>query len=287
MSLHKAISSPSSRMASANTGWPPAATVAIVALSAAAWLAIASGWPGHNSPIASSSYSKAELLLAEATRTICGSPPGAGADVVTQMQWLAGWAIMIIAMMLPPAIPFLRTVADVSGEARSRLVSLAAIAFVGTWSAMGVLLVAGASIFSQMSLPDPLAQPALLAGTAAILVGAYQFTPMKKACLTACRSPRAVLLCHWNGERPAFSAVNAGLRYAAICIGCCWATMALTLIVGVHALPLMVIVSIIMLAERLLPWTRPLIPLQAGFAVALGIVLILGWLPSATSIAIP
>lgn len=194
---------------------------------------------------------------------------------------------MILAMMLPPAIPFLRTVAQVAGTARNLLVPVAATAFLVTWAGTGLLLISVADLFARVPLPATLSQPALLAGMAAILVGAYQFTPMKKACLTACRSPRAVLLCHWNGARPAASAVEAGLRYAAICIGCCWATMALTLIVGVYALPLMVLVSIIMLAERLLPRTRPLIPLQAGLAVSLGLLLIVGWLPAAASISIP
>ena len=265
--------------------WPPFATVAIIAVSACAWFAMVSGLPGHNSPIASSIYDKFDLLLAKAAQNICGKPPEFGAPILAHAQWLTGWAIMVLAMMLPTSIPFLRTVSEVSEGHRFKLISIAAFAFIGTWTAAGFILIGVSMLLSFVAPVGTMAQPAIVAGIAAIAAGAYQFTPLKKACLDACRSPRAVLLCHWNGERPAVSAAEAGLRYAAICIGCCWATMILTLIVGAFALPLMIIISVIMLAERMLPWVRPLIPVQAGLAVALGLLLISGRLPAMSSLS--
>jgi predicted metal-binding membrane protein len=80
------------------------------------------------------------------------------------------------------------------------------------------------------------------------------------------------------------SAVTAAVRYALICIGCCWATMLLTVIVGAYALPLMVVVSAIMLAERTLPRVRPLIPLQASLAIVLGLLLLVQQIPVEVSL---
>lgn len=265
----------------------PALIVAVLSISALAWLAMMRGWPGLHSPAASVTYSRVDLYLAQAANSICGRPPGAGAALAEQAQWLAGWAIMVAAMMLPPGIPFLRTVAQLSGTARARVVLLAASSFLAVWTATGVVLITLSALLGGVDLPAALDHPALLAGAAAIMAGAYQFTPLKKACLSACRSPRAVLLCHWNGMRPASSALATGLRYGAICVGCCWATMLLTLVVGAYGLPLMVAVSIVMLAERLLPWTRAIIPVQAGLSIGLGGLLILGWLPPAAWLAMP
>lgn len=280
MTAHNTLTSPTHGKIGGQA-WHPAATCAVVAISALAWLAMASGWPGHHSPISSSTFSSGELLLAEAARKICGQPPDPNAALLDHFQWLAGWAIMVLAMMLPPTIPFLRSVGEVAGQHdRLRLVTLAALAFIALWTAVGLVLIGIAAVVAQAAWGSHNIAPALAAGTAAMLAGIYQFTPMKKACLTGCRSPRAVLMCYWNGERPDASAVKSGLRYAAICIGCCWATMGLTLIVGLYALPLMIVVSTLMLAERMLPSIRPLIPLQAGFAIAIGALLIAGWLPS-------
>ena len=258
-----------------------ATSCAVLGLSAAAWLIMWSGTMGHNTPVAASTLSVNDQVVAEATRRICGMPPAMGTPLNVKLQWLAGWAIMVMAMMLPPALPFLRTVSEVVGRQALWLIALAGFAFVTGWVCAGAVLVILAWALSAMSLPLMI-DAQMVAGIAALIVGLYQFTPLKRACLDACRSPRAVLLCHWNGDAPARSAMTVGLRYAAICIGCCWATMLLTLLVGAYALPLMVIVSVIMLAERLLPAVRPLVPIQAALAIAIGVFLMVGIVPTQT-----
>jgi hypothetical protein len=55
--------------------------------------------------------------------------------------------------------------------------------------------------------------------------------------------------------------------------------MLLTFTVGVGAMPVMVAVSAVMLAERLLPRTRRLVPAVALGCVALGLLILVGVVP--------
>ena len=67
------------------------------------------------------------------------------------------------------------------------------------------------------------ARPGLVLGGTLLLAGSFQFSALKKACLTACRSPLSVL---WQHYRQGFAGVVAlGVRHAAYCLGCCWALM--------------------------------------------------------------
>lgn len=194
------------------------------------------------------------------------------------LSWMLAWFVMVLAMMLPPALPFLKAVqALVDGRRRALLLYLqAASTFVALWMVVGVLLALISLLLSEMLMhwPWAVANPGRLAGLAAILAAAYQFSPLKRTCLTACRSPTALMLVHWHPARPVASLQQIALRYALVCIGCCWPLMALTLLVGSVLLPVMVVVSVLMLAERLLPSSRPLVPLQAAAAFGLGVLLL-------------
>jgi len=79
---------------------------------------------------------------------------------------------------------------------------------------------------------------------------------------------------------PAAVEVGAiGWRFGLACVGCCWALMLLTFTVGVGAMPVMVAVSAVMLAERLLPRTRRLVPAVALGCIALGLLILVGVVP--------
>jgi predicted metal-binding membrane protein len=198
-------------------------------------------------------------------------------------SWLSGWLIMVMAMMLPPALPFLQAMQRLTHglPQGGAMVASAAVVFIATWTLAGFFLVTTGSLFASglAAIPWLVDRPAVMSGLAAILVGAYQLSPLKQACLTACRSPVALMLVAWNQAHPWRSTLTIGGRYAAVCIGCCWTLMLLTWVVGAFVLPLMVVVSVIMLLERLLPSVRPLMPLQAALACAIGVLLLLGSLP--------
>jgi predicted metal-binding membrane protein len=220
---------------------------------------------------------------------VCGRPPAASDPLAIQLQWLGGWALMVLAMMLPPALPFLRAMSRVGASHRAAVVVLAAAAFAACWMAVGVALLAVAAGLSALVEQWPLlsARPALVSGLVAVAAGLFQFTPWKQACLVACRRPDGLILMAWRREAPRDAALRIGARYAAVCIGCCVPLMLLTIAVGAFALPLMVIVSVAMLFERTLPSVRALIPLQAALAVVIGLALLAGALPAGIGTAPP
>jgi predicted metal-binding membrane protein len=158
-----------------------------------------------------------------------------------------------------------------------------ACAFLAVWiGAGGALYLAGTLVNTFLLMMPTLAdQPWLLAGMAALLAGAYQFTPLKMACVDACRSPMSVIMTRWRSARPVQSSLAIGLTYGAICVGCCWALMLLSVVAGAMALPIMAMTGVMMMLERLLPSVRPLIPIQAGFAIFIGLLLIAGEIPPA------
>jgi predicted metal-binding membrane protein len=210
----------------------------------------------------------------------CG-PLGLGIGGAT--LWLTGWGVMVLAMMLPPALPLFRAVVRL-GSSRidgPMLITASALGFVAVWLLAGAALwLAGTTIASGMrQIPGAASWSVSISGGAAILAGLYQFTPLKKACLTACRSPVGIVMIHWTGNAPVRTAVRIGLHFGAICVGCCWALMLLTLAVGTMAMPLMVAVSFFMLAERLLPSVRFLVPAQAAFACLVGLLILTRQLP--------
>jgi predicted metal-binding membrane protein len=197
--------------------------------------------------------------------------------------WLSGWGVMILAMMLPPALPLFRAVERLAG-ARSdgaSLIAATATAFLLVWlsAGLGLWLAGTAAANAAALIPGASTWSRWASGGAVMLAGLYQFTPLKKACLTSCRSPVGIVMTHWNGRAPRFEAARIGVHFGAVCVGCCWALMLLTLAVGTFAMPLMVVVSLFMLAERMLPSVRALIPVQAGFAFVIGLLIISGALP--------
>jgi predicted metal-binding membrane protein len=210
----------------------------------------------------------------------CG-PMGQG--ISGAALWLIGWGVMVLAMMLPPALPLFRAIERL-GSSRidgSTLITASALGFISVWLLTGAALwLVGTAIASGMrQIPDAATWSVVLSGGAAILAGLYQFTPLKKACLTACRSPVGIVMMHWSGNAPVKTAARIGFHFGAICVGCCWALMLLTLAVGSMAMPVMVAVSIFMLAERLLPSVRFLVPAQAALACLLGLLILTRQLP--------
>lgn len=67
-------------------------------------------------------------------------------------------------------------------------------------------------------------------GTLLLAAGAFQFTPLKKACLEHCRIPReSPLLTLENRTRGAFL---MGLEHGTFCAGSCWMLMLILFVLG-------------------------------------------------------
>jgi predicted metal-binding membrane protein len=162
------------------------------------------------------------------------------------------WISMMIAMMAPAAAPMVLAYAQVSRRVVPlRLFAIATAAllcgYLGLW-----LLFSVAAAVLQWWLSSLGAEPMpRLTGTVAIVAGIYQFTPLKHACLAKCRVPLGFFLTEWRpGSGGAFV---MGVKHAAYCVGCCWMLMALLFASGAMDLLLMAAVSLLVLAEKVLP----------------------------------
>jgi len=98
---------------------------------------------------------------------------------------------------------------------------------------------------------------------------AYELTPLKEACLRRCRTPLGFLVGAWrDGDR---GAVEMGARHAAWCLGCCWGLMVALFALGVMSVGWMVLIAVLIAAEKMLPWRRAATWGTAGVLLALAI----------------
>jgi predicted metal-binding membrane protein len=168
-------------------------------------------------------------------RELCTSP------VAVAGWWgaFAMWVVMAAAMMLPTALPAFATHDEIA-DAQSTGGGAALVAGYGAVWLGFAALAASAQVALPMG-PAPWIAAALLGGA-----GAYQFSPLKDACLSRCRRPLTFFMAHWD-EGP----WRMGLRLGATCLGCCWALMALGLIGGAMSLGFMALATVLMTAEKL------------------------------------
>jgi len=190
---------------------------------------------------------------------ICTTTPGlAGTPVEQFVAAFLIWTVMMVAMMLPTAV---RSV-DVFGSfARKRMsaigsapaTSLFMLGYVAVWTAYAGFAAAGQVALSRASLlAVPLQGSTVLVSVPLLLLaGGFQFTSLKEACLTQCRSPFPFFLANWrDGELAAFV---LGMRHGSYCVGCCWALMGLMFVFGAMNLLWMGALSLFMLGEKIAP----------------------------------
>lgn len=169
---------------------------------------------------------------------------GAGIFMVT-------WVVMMVAMMFPAVSPMVLAHASV---VRSRGQGVTpSIAFVGgylvVWTAAGLVPLALIQLLgSSVAAPFGGWLPRT-AGAVVLLAGVYQLTPLKNACLRACRSPLGFILSHDFGGG-ASAAARAGLSHGLYCLGCCWALMAVLAVLGLMNIAWMAIFAVVFFLEK-------------------------------------
>jgi predicted metal-binding membrane protein len=166
--------------------------------------------------------------------------------------FLAMWVGMMVAMMFPTVAPLVlahRVVVQRRGQGFWPTAAFVA-GYLLVWTAIGVVPLMAFLWFRQLATNavDP-RWLANVAGGVLVLAGAYQFTGWKALCLRACRSPLTFVLQHdfGGGTR---SALRAGVSHGAYCLGCCWALMAVLLVVGLMNLIWMALVALVFLVEK-------------------------------------
>ncbi len=178
------------------------------------------------------------------------------------------WALMTLAMMVPTAVPVLMSLRDVLHREGTRRWWLFLGGYVAVW--LGFALAAAALQRLLMSIGWVGSNGVAVRWLgAAVLVaaGAYQFSALKRRCLSECVAPMNWFLRHWrDGD---VGAVRMGLLHGATCVGCCWALMLVGFAGGLASVGLMVVAAALMVLEKLPALAARLtIPLGVALVVA-------------------
>ncbi len=207
------------------------------------------------------------LAWAYTVRVALQSAPMSGAMAMPNMMpWTAGdfgymlvmWAVMMVAMMLPSVTPVILLFALVQRKRESAGRPYApTAAFVSgyllVWAGFSLLattanwgLHTGGALSAMMGRVAPATGGVLL-----VAAGIFQWTRLKHACLDHCRSPIGFLMQHWR--EGTLGATVMGLHHGAYCLGCCWLLMVLLFVLGVMNLPWVAVLTVVVLAEKILP----------------------------------
>jgi predicted metal-binding membrane protein len=192
------------------------------------------------------------------------------------------WWVMMVAMMVPSAAPTILLFAAIDRRRRGHggpgvPAGVFAAGYLAAWGAFSLL-----ATLAQWGLQrGGLLPPGMAAGAGAavggvllLAAGAYQFLPVKQACLRHCRSPVRFLTRRWRpGPSGAF---RMGAEHGAFCLGCCWLLMALLFVGGTMNAFWIGGIALHVLLEKLAPQRRQLSHAAGGLLILGGLALILG-----------
>lgn len=199
--------------------------------------------------------------------------------------FLVVWSTMMAAMMLPAAAPMIVVFASAqAGRERPTAVPTwifvtgYLLVWVVTGAAVYVVVQVGTEAANFLSLTDRAKFAPPLLGFTLVAAGLYQFTQIKRACLTHCRSPLAFVAQYWrDGWLGAF---QMGMQHGTYCLGCCWALFAVLIVAGIMSLAWMLLLTLAVLVEKVLPQGQRISTAIGVAFVALGLAVSIGAVPT-------
>lgn len=231
----------------------------LLALAGAAWLALA--WQGQS---------------LEMNTTMNALTMGMSAPL-----FLAIWVLMMVAMMFPTAAPmilaFHKLQADRSESGGSFVSTLVFVAgYLLVWTLAGIAAYSGtlaAEMIAAGAALSPAAE-ARLGGIVLITAGFYQLTPLKDRCLSKCRRPTTFIRKSWRDGIS--GALHMGLLHGTYCLGCCWLLFVILFPLGIMNIFVMAIITLVVLAEKTIPWPRGVSAVVAVTLAIYGAIVIVG-----------
>ena len=190
----------------------------------------------------------------------------------------AMWTAMMAGMMLPSAAPTLLLFTMVVRSHDAAHVPPRAYSFLAgyllVWTAFSLAATLLQLLLGSLLYLSPMMQlqGRVMSGALVLVAGAYQLTPTKRSCLTACRAPVAFLARYYRPGNGA--ALSLGLRHGAYCVGCCWALMLLLFVAGVMNLAAIAAIAVFVLLEKLLPLGAQGGRLSGVLLIACGVLLL-------------
>jgi predicted metal-binding membrane protein len=213
-----------------------------------------------------------------------GGMAAAGWSLGGAVVFVALWTVMMAAMMLPAAAPLILIFASAQAR-RARHAAVPTWVFMAgyllVWAAAGLLVHAlvqiGSDIATALTAADRASWAPVALGATLLAAGLYQFTPLKRVCLIHCRSPFAFVAQHWRDGR--IGALQMGLRHGGYCLGCCWALFAVMVAAGVMSLAWMLLLTLLIFIEKVLPQGRRAAPVIGMALILLGLMVASGAVP--------
>ena len=182
---------------------------------------------------------------AVAVRQMSGMDMGAQTRLGSPASFVALWVPMMAAMMLPGAAPAVLRRAHASG--RVRAVPLFVGSYLAVWTLVGVAVHA---------LYRP--HGSLAAGAVVLAAGVYEFTPLKRHFRRRCRE-----------------SVRSGFAFGLCCVGSSIGLMLMLVAVSIMSVIWMSVITVFVLAQKLLP---PKVAVDMPLALAivgLGILIVI------------
>jgi predicted metal-binding membrane protein len=180
-----------------------------------------------------------------ALRQMNGMDMGVATRLGSFVAFIALWASMMAAMMLPGTAPVVVRRARTSG--RLRAVPLFLGAYLGIWTLVGVLLYA---VYRPHGT--------LAAGVVAIAAGVYEFTPVKRFFRRRC------------GD-----SAYSGFEFGLFCVGSSIGLMLELVALGVMSVVWMSVIAVVLLAQKLLP-AKAAVDIPVALAIiGLGVLIII------------
>jgi predicted metal-binding membrane protein len=203
------------------------------------------------------------MAMDEAGAMAATGMAGAGWSLAALIGFVVAWAVMMAAMMFPAAAPMIllfRTVATQRRVSGRGFVPtwVFVVGYLLVWTAVGVLtwvVVQGLSdLAGRLGAAERATWGPLALGAVLVVAGLYQLTPLKRVCLEHCRSPFAFIMQHWRDGYG--GTLRMGVVHGAYCLGCCWALFAVLVAAGVMSLAWMLLLTLVIFAEKVLPLGR-------------------------------
>jgi predicted metal-binding membrane protein len=171
------------------------------------------------------------------------------------------WIIMMFAMMFPSSLMFLflfysmRSNMAIVKNPKLEIVLLSLMYFsIWTLFSMGACFLQ--YIFHNYSVVNMMGAFTSNKAAAITLIGAglFQFSSFKDACLEKCRNPLAFIMGTKISSN--FDVLKVGLLHGLYCLGCCWALMLILFVNGVMNMLWVVILTIAVLSEKIIPFEK-------------------------------
>jgi len=180
-----------------------------------------------------------------AIRQMDGMDMGVATTLGSFKFFLPLWVSMMAAMMLPGAAP--AVLRRTYTSARVSSAPLFVLSYLAIWALVGIVV---------YLLYRP--HGVLLAAAVAIAAGVYEFTPLKQRFRHGCRT-----------------SIRSGFEFGLYCVGSSIGLMLMLVALGVMSVMWMSVISVLILAQKLLPG-KALIDVPVGLAIiGLGILILI------------